>query len=276
MQTIDAHQHFWKYTSGEYGWIDDSMQALRRDFLPQDLQREMGAAGVNGAVSVQTRQTLEETRWLLELAAHNEFIRGVVGWAPLTDSEVGGILEPLATHGKLRGIRHILQSEPDHNYILREDFNAGIRALRRLGLVYEILIFERQLPQTIRFVDRHPGQVFVLDHIAKPRIREQLLSPWRENIQELAKRENVYCKLSGLVTEADYRNWTADSLRPYIDTVLDAFSPRRLMFGSDWPVCLLASSYASWFDVVMKSIGQLSSAERARILGATAQEAFGL
>jgi len=276
MRIIDAHHHFWKYTPEEYGWIDESMTVLRRDFLPADLQAEIRDAGVGGVISVQARQSLEETEWLLDLAARHEFIRGVVGWVPLIDPRVEGALEPLSARRKLRAVRHILQGEPDEQYMLRGDFNAGIGVLERFGLAYDILIFERHLPQTMRFVDRHPNQVFVLDHIAKPRIREQALSPWRENLSELARRENVYCKLSGLVTEADCRNWTEESLRPYIDTVLEAFGLRRVMFGSDWPVCLLAASYAQWLGIVSKAIAGLSAAEGARILGETAIEAYKL
>jgi len=276
MRIIDAHHHFWKYTPEEYGWIDESMTVLRRDFLPADLQAEIRDAGVGGVISVQARQSLEETEWLLDLAARHEFIRGVVGWVPLIDPRVEGALEPLSARRKLRAVRHILQGEPDEQYMLRGDFNAGIGVLERFGLAYDILIFERHLPQTMRFVDRHPNQVFVLDHIAKPRIREQALSPWRENLSELGRRENVYCKLSGLVTEADCRNWTEESLRPYIDTVLEAFGLRRVMFGSDWPVCLLAASYAQWLGIVSKAIAGLSAAEGARILGETAIEAYKL
>ena len=173
-------------------------------------------------------------------------------------------------------MRHVLQGEKDERYMLREDFNNGIRALHHYGLVYDILIFERHLPQTIEFVDRHPGQVFVLDHIAKPKIKEHEISPWRENIRELAKRPKVYCKISGMVTEADWKNWTEADLKPYIDTVVEAFTPRRLMFGSDWPVCLVAAKYAKWHEFVSQSIAKLSEAERDRILGGTAIEAYSL
>src|SRR6266436_3185699 len=174
---IDAHQHFWAYDQREYGWIQDSMAALRRDFLPADLKPEIDGVGIEGVVSVQARQSLQETRWLLELADQHDFIRGVVGWIPLVSPTVAGDLEPLAANPKLRAVRHVLQDEPDPDYMLRSDFNEGIWALERFGLVYDILIYERQLPQAIRFVDRHPRQVFVLDHIAKPRVRDNLLSP---------------------------------------------------------------------------------------------------
>lgn len=273
---IDAHQHFWKYEPREYSWIDDAKRAIQHDFLPADLHKEIQQVGIDAVVSVQARQTMAETNWLLDLAGTHSFIRGVVGWVPLSDPKIAGILEPLSTKAKLKGIRHVIQDEPDDNFILRQDFNAGMRVLAHYRLVYDILIFERHLPQTIRFVDSHPNQVFVLDHIAKPRIKDHILSPWRENIVELAKREHVYCKISGLVTEADYRKWTPADLQPYLDTVLAAFGPRRLMFGSDWPVCLLATSYARWFKLVESEIAKLSPAERDRILGGTAVEAYKL
>src|SRR5688572_25340857 len=197
---IDAHHHFWKYDPLQYEWIDDSMSAIRRDFLPPDLAREMKQTGVDAVISVQARQTLEETEWLLDLAAANDFIAGVVGWVPLVSPSVGDDLARLLSvaRGKLKSLRHVLQAEPDENYPLDDHFTVALRHLARMDLAYDILIFERQLPTAIQLVDRHPNLTFVLDHIAKPRIRENILSPWRENIRELAKRENVYCKLSGM------------------------------------------------------------------------------
>ncbi|MDQ6758660.1 MAG: amidohydrolase family protein [Acidobacteriota bacterium] len=273
---IDSHHHFWKYQREEYGWLDESMKAIRRDFLPAQLKSEIEAARIDGVVSVQVRQTVEETTWLLELAGANPFIRGVVGWAPLLDRKVADVLEPLAGNPKLRSLRHIIQGEPDDNFILRGDFNVGITVLSHFNLAYDILIYERHLPQTIRFVDLHPNQTFILDHIAKPRIKDREISPWHENITELAKRGNVYCKLSGMVTEADHQHWTPSDLDPYFDTAIEAFGSERLMFGSDWPVCLVATSYSAWFNLVAKKIARLSSHERARILGDTALEAYGL
>ena len=274
--TIDAHHHFWKYDPVEYGWIDDEMAVIRRDFLPPDLQRAIASAGVEKVVSVQARQTLEETRWLLELASRHDLIAGVVGWVPLVSPGVGDDLAELATNAKLRAVRHVLQGEADERYMLREDFNAGIRALAKHGLAYDILIFERHLPQTILFVDRHPEQVFIVDHIAKPRIAENVMSPWRENMRELAKRPNVCCKVSGMVTEADYRAWTPGQLRPYFDVVLESFGPRRLMFGSDWPVCLVACGYARWANLVREWIAPLSPFEQADIMSGSARRAYGL
>jgi L-fuconolactonase len=273
---IDSHQHFWKYKPAEYDWIDDSMAAIRRDFLPTDLKRELDTIGIDGAVSVQARQTLEETSWLLDLAEKHDFLKGVVGWVPLADSSVRKTLDRLANRHKLKGIRHVVQDEPDDDFILRADFNAGVRSVTECGLAYDILIFERHLPQAIEFVDRHPHQMFVLDHLAKPRAKDQVIEPWRANIRRLAQRENVFCKLSGLVSEADWKRWTAAQLSVYLETVLDAFGPRRVMFGSDWPVCLVASSYEKWYEFVSHFCSTLSADEQARIFGGTAIEAYKL
>ncbi|MHB1023222.1 MAG: amidohydrolase family protein [Acidobacteriaceae bacterium] len=273
---IDAHHHFWHYTPEEYGWIDDSMSLLRRTFLPENLAPEIQANGVDGVISVQARQTLGETHWLLEMAEQHTWIRAVVGWAPIIADDLSEHLDRLTGHRKLRALRHVLQAEADEYYMLRPDFNAGLTQLTQRGLAYDILIFERQLPQTIQFVDQHPNQIFVLDHIAKPRIAAAELSPWREQIMALARRENVYCKLSGMVTEANWTTWSSATLQPYLDTICEAFTPQRLLFGSDWPVCLLASSYAQWIEFVRTAIGRFTPAEQARIFGGTATEAYGL
>lgn len=273
---IDAHHHFWKYDPVEYGWIDDEMAAIRRDFLPEDLKPVVASAGIEGVVSVQARQSLLETECLLHLATDYDFIKGVVGWVELASPNVILQLETYSRNPKLKSVRHVIQGEPDDEFILRPDFNQGIRELRRFGLAYDILIFARHLPQTIRFVDTHPEQVFVLDHLAKPRIKSGEVEPWKRNIRELAQRPNVYCKVSGLVTEADYRAWTEEQLRVYFDVALEAFGPKRLMFGSDWPVCLVACDYARWHAVIGRFTSHLSSAEQARIFGETAVEAYKL
>lgn len=274
--TIDSHHHFWQYDPVQYPWIDESMRTLRRDFLPDDLRPAMAEAGIDGVISVQARQTLEETRWLLSLASEHPFIRGVVGWAPLTSPDLQRNLETLGANRKLIGVRHVVQGEPDETFILRDDFNRGVASLLRFGLRYDILIFEHHLPQTIRFVDRHPNQVFVLDHLAKPRIRAGEFEPWHTHIQALARRENVSCKLSGMVTEADAHSWTPAQLRPYFDVALEAFGARRLMFGSDWPVCLVGVQYARWANLVREWTMELSPSERGRIFGGSALEAYGL
>lgn len=273
---IDSHHHFWKYSADEYGWIDDNMKRIRRDFLPADLEKEIQAAGIDGVVSVQARQIVEESKALLDFAGRNAFIRGVVGWVPLVEPDVAESLDRFRSNPKFRGVRHVLQGEPDDRYMLREDFNRGISLLKDRDLVYDILIFERHLPQTLQLVDRHPDQVFVLDHIAKPRIGDGMLAPWQSRIVELAHRPNVYCKVSGMVTEADYQKWTPEQLKPYFDTVISAFGPKRVMFGSDWPVCLVACEYGRWVEIVRGWIGELTAAEQARVMGETAVEAYSL
>jgi L-fuconolactonase len=273
--TIDAHHHFWKYNPVDYDWIDESMDALRRDFLPEDLASTIQAAGVDGVVSVQARQNLAETDWLLELAKAHPFIQGVVAWFPLADARIDEILEPYIGNRALLGARHVVQGEAD-GFLDAAAFNRGIEQLTRRELTYDILIFEHQLEEAIRFVDRHPNQRFVLDHIAKPCIRDGSIDTWRNHLTELAKREHVTCKLSGLVTEADYSDWTEAELRPYLETVLEAFGPDRLMFGSDWPVCLLATGYADWLALIRRFIAPLSAHEQSEILAGSARRAYGL
>jgi L-fuconolactonase len=260
----------------EYDWIDEEMRAIRRDFLPGDLLEEINKAGIDGVISVQARQTLGETEWLLQLARENDFIKGVVGWVPLIDEGVEKHLAQYAAEPKLRAVRHVLQGERDEFYMLRQDFNAGIRALGQFGLVYDILIFERHLPQTIEFVDRHPNQIFVLDHIAKPRIKEGITEPWSGNLCKLAQRENVFCKISGMATEAGYSTWSEAQLRPYFDKVLEAFGPSRTMFASDWPVCLVACGYTRWAGTVENMASRFSISERAALFGGTAARAYRL
>jgi L-fuconolactonase len=275
-ERVDAHHHLWRYTPQEYGWLDESMAALRRDFLPKDLMLEIAAAGVDGTVAVQARQTMEETRWLLKQAEGCEAIRGVVGWAPIAGEDFPEVMEEFEHRPKLKGLRHVIQGETDENYILREDFNSGIRAMLGSGLVYDILIYERHLPQTIDFVDEHPEQVFVLDHVAKPMIREGVMEPWAGRMRELGRRENVWCKVSGMVTEAEWSSWSAETLRPYLDVVVEAFGVRRLMAGSDWPVCLVACEYGRWFDVLREYFAGFSEEERDAVFGGTAIEVYGL
>ena len=273
---IDAHHHLWRYSKEEYDWIGLGMEAIARDFLPAHLQTELAACGVKASVVVQARQTLEETNWLLDLAANSPCIHGVVGWAPIASADFPRALERLKERRKLKGLRHIIQAEPDDEFILREDFNAGIRALAGSGLVYDILIYERHLPAAIKFVDRHPTQIFVLDHLAKPRIKDRVLEPWKTNLFELAKRKNVYCKLSGMVTEADWNSWNTNDLRPYADAALEAFGPARLMFGSDWPVCLIGCNYHQWFQVAQNLVAGLSTSEKELVLGGVAARIYSL
>ncbi len=273
---IDTHHHYWNYNPVEFDWIDDEMATIRKSFLPADLKTILAGAGVDGVVTVQARQNLEETRWLLQLASENDFMRGVVGWLPLADESIQPLLEEYAANSWLKAVRHVVQGEPDPEFILGKDFNRGVSLLKNLGLVYDILIFEHQLPNTIRFVDQHPDQQFVLDHIAKPRIKANEIEPWAKNLKELAKRENVSCKISGMVTEADYKNWTEEQLQPYFDTVLEAFGPKRLLYGSDWPVCLVATHYKEWLQLVKKVISKLSNDEQELIFYKNAEKVYQL
>ena len=252
------------------------MEALARDFLPADLREEMRACEIDGSVAVQARQSVEETDWLLESAQQANFIRGVVGWAPIASADFPRVLERWSGNSLLKGLRHVIQDEADDDFINRQDFNSGIAVLAGSNLIYDILIYERHLPAAIKFVDRHPNQIFVLDHIAKPRIKEQEIEPWRRNLFELARRYNIYCKLSGMVTEANWTNWSKSDVQAYFDAALEAFGPGRLMVGSDWPVCLLACTYRRWFDTVHEFLKDLSTAENGLILGGVASQVYSL
>jgi L-fuconolactonase len=268
---IDAHQHFWHYNAAEYGWIDDSMTTLRRDFMPSDSESEMTRAGFDGCVAVQVRQTLEETRWFLALADAHPFIVGVVGWVDLQAADVRTTLQRIARHPKLVGIRHIVQSEADDRFLLRPAFCRGIAFLAEFDLAYDVLIYPRHLPIAAEFVDRFERQRFVLDHLAKPNIRGTEIRAWERDLRRLADRPNVLCKLSGLVTEADWQRWRPDDIRPFLEVAIDCFGPGRLMIGSDWPVCTVAADYGRTMAVVIDFLAGRPSEEQDAILGANAR-----
>lgn len=270
---IDAHQHFWRYDPREYGWIDDRMTALKRDFLPLDLVPHLEQAGVDATIAVQTQQTLDETRWLLQLADEQPFIAGVVGWVDLQADAVEAQLDSLR-HPRLAGIRHIVQSEPDDRFLLRAAFGRGIAALGQAGLPYDLLIYPRHLPVAADFVARFPSQPFVLDHLAKPEIRSAAIDDWARDLRRLAAAPNVCCKLSGLVTEADWRSWTPARIEPYLDVAFEAFGPSRLLAGSDWPVCTLAADYSRTMAVVRDYLGRFPSAAREAVLGGNALNVY--
>jgi L-fuconolactonase len=273
---IDAHHHIWRYRDPGQPWMTEEMTGLRRDIGLEDLRRVATPSGITGTVVIEVERTSEETQWLASLAANDDLILGVVGWARLTDPSAQAELEQLAELPKFKGLRHPIHDEPDPNFVLREDFNRGIAALHALGLTYDVLIFEDHLLQITTFVDRHPNQIFIVDHIAKPRIRDASITAWRSSLLELARRPNVYCKLSGVVTEARWDRWTPQMIAPYIDTVLEAFGPQRLMFGSDWPIVTLASTYSGWIDTIRSVIAPLSTSEQQSILWRSATEAYGL
>jgi L-fuconolactonase len=268
---VDGHVHFWRYDAAEYSWIDDSMAGLRRDFLPHDLKREMADAGVEACVAVQARQSLEETRWLLELADAHPFIAGVVGWVDLRSETVRSEIERFATHRKLIGLRHIVQSEPDDRFLLGADFCRGISELEAFDLAYDILIYPRHLAAACEFVARFPRQRFVLDHLAKPEIRAGDISAWEKDLRRLAKSPRVFCKLSGLVTEADWSHWTPEQLRPYLDVAWDCFGPERLMIGTDWPVCTVAASYRQVVAIVEGYCRDFPAPVRDAVMGGNAR-----
>jgi L-fuconolactonase len=272
---IDAHHHLWHFQEAEFAWIDDTMAPLRHDFLIEDLCHALRSEKVDAAIAVQARQTIEETQWLLECAETTPIICGVIGWVPLAADHLSVVLDSFMNHEKLAGLREIVQSEPD-GYLDRADFNRGIAQLTSRNLTYDLLIRESQLEEATHFVDRHPQQRFVLDHAAKPRIASGELEPWRSRLREIAKRENVCCKISGLITEADWRNWTPEELRPYLDSCVEVFGPKRLLAGSDWPVCLLASTYSQWWSVLAEYFSSFSEHEVARIFGGNAIDRYRL
>lgn len=282
---IDAHHHLWRYSAEEFGWISDSMAVLRRDFLPADLERELTAANIDATIAVQARTTTQETEFLLECAARTDRIAGVVGWFPLAESAsdrkqrtktiIYAELERHTANPLLVGAREVAQGQPA-GFFDQPDFNEGIRELTARELTYDILIYANQLEETIRFVDRHPNQRFILDHAAKPLIATHQLEPWRRHITELARRRNVACKLSGLITEAAWQCWTGDDLAPYIHTCVEAFTPARLLAGSDWPVCLVAGSYTRWWQTLRDFFGTFSPNEQSAVFGGNALSLYRL
>lgn len=263
MPIIDAHHHFWRFDASEYGWIGDDMSVLRRDYLPAELDTTLAGTGVAGMISVQARASIGETDFLLEQARTIPHVRGVVGWAPLANARVGDVLDRFAADPRFKGVREVTQGQPNDAFFANDDFNRGIREVTRRGLVYDVLVYEDQLPAAIRFVDAHPAQRFVLDHIGKPVIRRNGLgASWAVHIRHLAERPHVACKWAGVVTEVREATWDLDLIRPYFEVVWDAFGAERLMFGSDWPVCLLRTTYRDWLDAVHGLVEPLTADER--------------
>ncbi len=275
MKIVDTHQHFWRFDPVEYDWIGPELAPLQRDFVPADLRALLTAHGDVETIAVEARGHIEETQALLEIAEREDFVVGVVGWLPLCERSLDELLDRFAPSGWLRGVRHAIGAEPDPDYMLREDFNRGITRLTARGLTYDLSFWPRELARAPRFVDAHPNQVFVLDHCAKPFIARGQMEPWRSEIVELARRPNVYCKLSGLATESSAERWQ-EQIGPYMEVVLEAFTPARLMFGSDWPVCGLATDYPTWLRAVECFVGELSEPEQRRIWAGTAREAYRL
>jgi len=264
---IDSHQHFWKYNPAHQVWMTDAMVVLRRDYLPDELKPLLKAVQFDGTIAVQARQMVEETEWLLELSDEYDFIRGVVGWVDLRSPKLRAQLEMYAKHPKLVGVRHVVHDEPDDHFLLLPEFRRGLAHLREFGLTYDLLLFPKHLPVAVQLVAEFPDQPFVLDHIAKPAIREGQVSPWREDLDRLAEFPNVFCKLSGLVTEAKWKQWQPQDFHRYLDIVIETFGTNRVMIGSDWPVCTLSGDYASTLRIVIDYAQQFSARVRDDILG---------
>lgn len=273
---IDSHQHFWIYEAEKHAWIDDNMKVIRKDFLPEDLKIIYQQNNIDGCVAVQADQTLVETDFLLDLAAKNDFIKGIVGWADLRATNIDEVLEKYSKFEKLKGFRHVVQGEADHNFMLRPDFLNGIAALEKYNFTYDILIFPHQLGAALELVRRFPNQKFVIDHIAKPYIKDGFYDGWATSMKAIGEYQNVYCKLSGMTTEADYNNWTPEQIEPYMQLVLDAFGADRILFGSDWPVCLVAGNYTKTKELVTNFIAKLSPDEQAGIMGKNAIKFYNL
>ncbi len=264
---IDSHQHFWKFNPLEYGWIDNSMKILQRDYLPSNLESELRNEGFDGSIAVQARQSLEETKWLLQMADDYQWIKGVVGWVNLCASDIDNQLADLSQNKKLVGVRHVIHDEADDRFMLRDDFRKGISCLKKYNLAYDLLLFPKHIGFAATLVAQFPNQRFVVDHISKPLIRQGILDPWESDIRLLSQYPNVCCKLSGMVTEAVWENWNQQTFVPYLDVVFDAFGPDRLMTGSDWPVCLLGGAYSKVISIVKNYIENLDSETQNKVLG---------
>lgn len=272
---IDSHQHFWKYDSAQYDWIPTG-STIHRDFGPEDLKPLLQAAQLDGCVAVQARQSLIENDYLCNLAAQHDFIRGVVGWIDLRSEKVEEQAAAFRALPKAVGVRHVVQGETDPDFMAREPFRRGISKLQKYGLIYDILIFEHQLADAIALVKAFPEQRFVIDHIAKPRIKEKSIRDWSEKMTEISHYSNTWVKLSGMVTEADHQSWKLSDLEPYWDATLQAFGADRILFGSDWPVIRLACSYERWIEIVSRWLERLPESDRAKIWGKNAVDAYQL
>ena len=273
---IDAHQHFWRYDPVEHNWMNEEMEVLKHDYLPGDLLPLLDEGEIDGTVAVQARQILAENDFLLALAKESPRIKGVVGWVDLRSPDLIDQLDRYVGHSKFVGVRHVVHDEPDDDFMLRPDFMQGIKTVGGYDLTYDLLLFPKHVARAIKLVQHFPDQPFVLDHIAKPFIRDDVLEPWETEIRELARHENVCCKVSGMVTEARWKQWQPEDYRPYLDVIFDSFGPQRLMWGSDWPVCTLSGRYAQVQGIVEDYIGQLPATTRAAVMGANAVKFYGL
>ncbi len=273
--TIDAHQHFWKYNPAVHDWITDEMSVIRKDFLPQDLLLILQQNKIDGCIAVQADQSEKETNFLIGLADKNNFIKAVVGWVDLRAKDIEERLIHYKQFPVVKGFRHVLQGEHP-SFMLQPAFLNGIAALGKYGFTYDILIYPKHLPAAIELVKQFPEQLFVIDHIAKPFIKDGLLDEWKKGMHSIAQFPNVSCKISGMVTEADWKNWKQEDFRPYLDTIVTAFGVNRLLYGSDWPVCLVAASYEKMMGIVHDYFSSFSFAEQASVFGLNALQFYRL
>lgn len=272
---IDSHQHFWKFDPVRHSWIDSSMQNIAKDFLPKDLKPLLETNLMDGCIAVQADQSETETQFLLGLAEENSFIKGVVGWVDLSAEDLSQRLEVFSKNTLFKGVRHVLQAEKE-GFMLKDPFLRGISELKNFNLTYDILIYPNQLEEARLLIEKNPDQPFVLDHLAKPYIKQQKIKNWASDIKELAKYKNVYCKLSGIVTEADWNHWQFENFKKYLSVAFDTFGSDRLMFGSDWPVCLLAGSYEHVVKIIDLFIENLEQEEKNNIMGGNACNFYNL
>lgn len=276
MARIDAHQHFWKFDPVRDSWINDDMQLIRRDFFPVDLKPILERNGINGSVIVQSDQSEAENEFQLANAAQYDFIKGVVGWVDLQHEAVEARLEYYAQFKKMKGFRHVLQGEADRALMLKPAFKNGIGLLEKYGFTYDILIFPDQVAFSEELVKAFPNQLFVIDHIAKPAVKNKLISDWEKDMRSIARYDNVYCKISGMVTEADWQNWKPTDFNPYLDVVTEAFGTNRIMYGSDWPVCMVAGGYEKMLGIVQNYFSSFSTDEQDKFFGSNATSFYKL
>jgi len=273
---IDSHQHFWNYEPEKHSWIDDEMSVIRRDFLSDDLKKIFTDNGVDACVAVQADQTTNETDFLISIAENNNFVKGVVGWVDFRSESIEQDLLKYKKYDVVKGFRHVVQGEQDHNFMLRPEFLRGIELLGKYDLCYDILIFPHQLGAALELVKKFPNQKFVIDHIAKPYIKDGFFEGWAVMMREIAKHQNVYCKISGMITEAGYKTWTTEQVHPYMKLVLESFGAGRVMYGSDWPVCLVAGNYSMVKALVTDFISDLSQEQQNAIMGGNAAKFYNL
>jgi L-fuconolactonase len=266
MKIIDAHMHFWNYDANRHGWINDDMQVIRKDFLPGDAEQIFQKLGIEGCVAVQADTTEAETEFLVQLSQQHKIIKGVVGWVDLATEDLEEKLLLYSKQPIIKGFREIMQGAPDEQFMTNENFQAGLKQLAPLGFTYDVLIYHNQLPSAIKFTEKYPDQDFILDHIAKPNIKQHDWKKWRDDIRELSKNPKMYCKISGMVTEADWQRWNYENMRPYLETVGEYFGTDRICFGSDWPVCLVAAKYQDVLKIVTEFLSEVPVSEREQVL----------